>query len=652
MVIGENGIIPKAQFAELANNIGKIDEAEALEKLNKEIDDRIGNKSQIATIGESMFVAEDANNANTYYKITGNRLDNTKLSESLKATITAVEDTEDFGIDSTEVELYQIDMQGLNLKLKKDYIINIVSGKAYQYKALKYKGLSYHRPELGVNSDGEIEEEKAGFEIDKNEIRIVVGQKVKLKATYDKEEIVGGVTQESENTSIATVTNGIIEGKALGEAKVKVKYNEEEKECKVTVIEYPTEIYTIEDLNLFSIAVNNGHNYENETVKLMNDLDFKNSSSYISTETDEYADYYTKYTNEDTTDDTSWNVIGNAINYFKGTFDGQNKKIKNLYINRTAGYYDQGLFGFSQGGTFENIKLEDPNITAGYYVGALIGRALDVEIDNIKVTTSGSNTGRIQGLGADGNSWTCVGGITGIAYVNDVSQENTFSDCENNAEVYGSVVFSGGIVGWNTKGEFSNCKNKGKITSIGTDVGGICGGIGYNANNQYKGTIQNCENYGEIKGNSSNSAIIGGIVGYATWDCQILNCTNYKIGKVTNTGYVSVENSATSLTGGIIGHGDYTGQITIQYCKNYADITGTYAFNGGISGWLMNGYILNCENEGKISSDTGSYIGGITGGIANGARTTSIGRIENCKNKGEVSGVTYVGRSYWMDRKL
>ena len=75
MVIGENGIIPKAQFAELATNIAQQDEINKLDAINGQN----SNKNQIATIEEKFFTEEKVEDIETCYNVKGKRLDNTQL---------------------------------------------------------------------------------------------------------------------------------------------------------------------------------------------------------------------------------------------------------------------------------------------------------------------------------------------------------------------------------------------------------------------------------------------------------------------------------------------------------------------------------------------------------------------------------------------
>ena len=86
----------------------------------------------------------------------------------------------------------------------------------------------------------------------------------------------------------------------------------------------PYLVQSIEDLIEFSRQVNTGTSYEDQIVKLAVNLDFKSENSYV--------DYESK--KEELTTGSGFTPIGNDSNPFKGSFDGGNHRISNLYINR------------------------------------------------------------------------------------------------------------------------------------------------------------------------------------------------------------------------------------------------------------------------------------------------------------------------------
>ena len=127
----------------------------------------------------------------------------------------------------------------------------------------------------------------------------------------------------------------------------------------------------------------------------------------------------------------------------------------------------------------------------------------------------------------------------------------------------------------------------------------------------------------KIDGTTSNTAGIA-----ASNEGTIDNCINKA--PVSSSKY---------HVGGICG--DNMG--TISNCKNYGSITGVskestdVPMMGGIAGDLDNGKIINCQNYGAVSSP-GFQIGGIVGLVTDNTCT-----IENCVNKGNVTGAWCVG---------
>lgn len=105
-------------------------------------------------------------------------------------------------------------------------------------------------------------------------------------------------------------------------------------------------IATAAELKDFAIKVNQGETFEGKTVILTSNIDM----SSVCSET-------TK---------TSWEPIGNTTNPFKGTFDGRNYTIENIYINHITSD-NQGLFGYNSG-TIKNIKLVSGDITGRRWV--------------------------------------------------------------------------------------------------------------------------------------------------------------------------------------------------------------------------------------------------------------------------------------------
>ena len=71
-------------------------------------------------------------------------------------------------------------------------------------------------------------------------------------------------------------------------------------------------------------------------------------------------------------DDNGWIPIGCEYNPFNGTFDGNNKVIKNLFIN-DPDMDCVGLFGCVDNGTIKNLGVENINIIGKDRIGGITG---------------------------------------------------------------------------------------------------------------------------------------------------------------------------------------------------------------------------------------------------------------------------------------
>lgn len=93
-----------------------------------------------------------------------------------------------------------------------------------------------------------------------------------------------------------------------------------------------------------------------------------------------------------------WTPIGNSGNVFDGSYDGNNFKISNLYINRPDTDYI-GLFGYPDYSTISNLGLINVNIIGKDNVGGLVGyNANDVSVSTCYCTGSVSGGAKVGGL--------------------------------------------------------------------------------------------------------------------------------------------------------------------------------------------------------------------------------------------------------------
>ena len=284
------------------------------------------------------------------------------------------------------------------------------------------------------------------------------------------------------------------------------------------------------------------------------------------------------------TKELSWDPIGNSDNKYQGTFDGNGKTIRNLYINSTIRY--KGFFGYAVDCRIKNITFDNAKVktTDVYGTGILAGAFEKGTIENIKILANCSvegteNTGGIAGAGA-GN----------------------IINCENRAMVNGTNKV-GGIVGNCYDNTISSCANYGAVTGTGYAVGGMVGYFN-------SGTMQNSANYGDISGD----ALLGNLIGYANI-CNINNVlgvgnitANYADSNGLIVGYIADASSSasgilaynssakmtiggTELTGdAVVAIGD--GSLTYPEGKNEADVIKAFTpeqLKSGEVAWLLNG---------------------------------------------------------------
>ena len=393
---------------------------------------------------------------------------------------------------------------------------------------------------------------------------------------------------------------------------------------------------------------------------------------------------YTSYksTNTVTTYNTySWMPIGNDIKPFSGYFDGKNHTISNLTIstNLLAGaasdYTMLGLFGRVSGGEYKNVNIVNSCIEGTYtagevhlglFMGGSTGR---VSLDNITVGANVPVEDEGSYISGTFPQNARVGGVIGSAVT------TALTNLKNYAWVQGNSSYMGGIAGYVsglTHFEYnnsSNLYNYGRVkknNNSSADMGGIFGAAEYT-------NLENSANYGNVTGavaggivgkmkggtieNCVNNAVyvegkagIGGIVGKILEGvaASVIGCTNN--GRVATT-QESADYDSDVRIGGIVGSIDEDTVVTrkkyISGCVNNGQVndsqrttdTGNGNANvirmGGIVGASFYAYIIECENNGAVS--TPSYeVGGVIGYAA-------VTDISKCYNNGRVQGASRVG---------
>ena len=286
----------------------------------------------------------------------------------------------------------------------------------------------------------------------------------------------------------------------------------------------------------------------------------------------------------------SWTPIGSKK--YQGTFDGNGKTIRNLFISSTSN--EIGFFGCAADCRIKNITFDNAKVKGNdnCSTGILAGYAGSCVIENIKTTESCSVEGKEE-----------TGGIAGRANGN-------ISNCENHAIVKG-LHSVGGIVGicFDSGNSITSCANYGEITGTEDFVGGIIGYFG-------EGSLQNSANYGNITGDTR----VGNLIGYANI-CNInnvlgignitanhANCNGLIVGADASSsasGILAYNSSAKMTIGGTELTGDAvvaigSGSLTYPEGKNEADVIKAFTpeqLKSGEVAYLLNG----SKSEGKLA---------------------------------------------------
>ncbi len=205
--------------------------------------------------------------------------------------------------------------------------------------------------------------------------------------------------------------------------------------------------------------------------------------------------------------------FGNNSKRFSGIYDGNNRIISNLFINR-ADFYN-GLFGNTRLCILRNINLTEVNITgSGEFTGGIVGYHSGRKLENCSVSGNINGTDSVGGLAGYSSDYVneCFfgGNVNGLNNVGGL-----IGNCDSfisNSKTFGTVNgdnFTGGMTGvsyGNISNCFSTCNIKRNLGSIGTYFGGFCG-------QAYSCIVKNAYSTGWVQFNAiiqNNKGFIGG----------------------------------------------------------------------------------------------------------------------------------------------
>ncbi|MFA5598883.1 MAG: Ig-like domain-containing protein, partial [Pusillimonas sp.] len=357
---------------------------------------------------------------------------------------------------------------------------------------------------------------------------------------------------------------------------------------------------------------------------------------------------------------------------FSGVYDGDNNKIKNLFINRPD-TDDVGLFKTLTSAEIKNVIIETAEVTGNSNVGALCGKAFDTDFymcevrSNSHITGTNNNVGGLIGKAYSGSFiQNCtfygsqiigkenIGGIAGYQTL----ETTLTSSSSANSFISGSVKNVGGITGLTSESSnISFVSSNDLIISGAQNIGGITAELNSGS------TLEGCHSVDiGVLGNNH----IGIIAGKMSGGSKIFGCVGYPSSTAAGYGL---------YTGGIVGHISdnsrvyrcvsngrivaigHAGGIS-GYCEGNSYIYESY-FNGiindwegyegpvekinfgGIAGTVINSFVHNSYASGTIIATETSNVGGLVG-------FTDYSSIRNCYSQTEIDfndyGAALIGK--------
>lgn len=363
--------------------------------------------------------------------------------------------------------------------------------------------------------------------------------------------------------------------------------------------------------------------------------------------------------------------IGTNTAVFSGFFDGNNKTLSGININKAGDYV--GLFGYTSGATIQHLTISG-SVKGSKYVGGVVGYALNTTIYN--VTNNATVSARYStdnDITHDPNPYNIIkqydgGNQSGEGFdkVFDGNTGTKFCGTQSGMSFVADLGSSLAVSGF-------------AITNANDTAGG-------NANRRPKtiqiwGSDENI-NHGNKNG-SGNAGASPTSKGYNNWnlvfsiDTNNFSSANYERVEFAFDGnrtykyryyWVYIKSAGDIIqfsefdflagadnAGGVVGYASGTDNdgTTISNVRNNASVTGS-SYTGGIVG-SANGIVsfTDCENTGNIFGFDGTA--GVLGAMTNNANVT----ITSCQNGGTVSsspesnGVAgIIGRSEAASNKL
>ena len=251
-------------------------------------------------------------------------------------------------------------------------------------------------------------------------------------------------------------------------------------------------------------------------------------------------------------------IVGTGNGRFNGMFDGNGYSISGVCMVTSDDGHPTGLFGWTQG-TIKNLSLVNSYFESNY--GNSSGRNYSGSIASILIN------GKVENCYSE-------------AIMNDLNTASRTNTTGGNL----SSFSTGGIVGYGSNCQITDCVFAGEIINTVGNAGGILGLSQHNSTQ----TISGCVNMGIV---NSNYSCVGAMVGFTGAGLVVNDCVN-------------LSNEISGIAGFNAGElvGFLNGATTIS---NYVLVDGfrIEKINAGASSWFgnSNGTALDVTGTKEIS---------------------------------------------------
>lgn len=370
----------------------------------------------------------------------------------------------------------------------------------------------------------------------------------------------------------------------------------------------PFRITTADQLAGLASRVNAGEDFKGKHIRLVADL-YMSDPSKPSAEKKQWTPISGIFYDQQ----GAWEWSSDTLR-FCGTFDGDGHTIHHLYINQVPNFggidlddptsdiqldfsgWNKGLFGYVEGGTIRNLRLENDTIVGAVAIGGIAAHNVGGTISHCSIT----------GFVGSVESGPC-GGIVGQ------NTDGIVEFCTANATVRGTR--SAGVLAGANKGAravIRDSRAEGQCHVTQYRAGGFCGA-------QFDGAlIERC---------SADVAVSNAAYQYAAFDCAGFVANNDgTIRECYATGKVTSPKDAAGFVACNVGR--------IESCYSTSDVT--------VGGWGCTAAAFVGEN-GKGSVSYGEIVGDFPG------VTINCFAAGQCSGTDEQAGLRGFLASYWSE---